>query len=40
MRKEVKTLKPHISINIRNLSQSIEFYRKMLGVEPAKVRTG
>jgi catechol 2,3-dioxygenase-like lactoylglutathione lyase family enzyme len=39
MRKEVKTLKPHISINIRNLSQSVEFYRKMLGVEPAKVRT-
>jgi catechol 2,3-dioxygenase-like lactoylglutathione lyase family enzyme len=40
MRKEVKTLKPHISINIRNLSQSIEFYRKMLGIEPSKVRTG
>ena len=40
MRKEVKTLKPHISINIRNLTESVEFYRKMLGVEPAKVRTG
>ncbi len=40
MRKEVKTLKPHISINIRNLTESVEFYRKMLGVEPSKVRTG
>jgi catechol 2,3-dioxygenase-like lactoylglutathione lyase family enzyme len=40
MRKEVKTLKPHISINIRNLAESIEFYRRMLGIEPTKVRTG
>jgi hypothetical protein len=23
-----------------NVSQSIEFYRKMLGIKPAKVRTG
>jgi catechol 2,3-dioxygenase-like lactoylglutathione lyase family enzyme len=40
MRKEVRALKPHISINIRNVTDSIEFYRKMLGVEPSKVRTG
>jgi catechol 2,3-dioxygenase-like lactoylglutathione lyase family enzyme len=40
MKKEVKALKPHVSINVRNVTQSIEFYRKMLGVEPAKVRTG
>src|SRR5215475_10421710 len=40
MRKEVKALKPHISINIRNVTESIEFYRKMLGIEPSKVRTG
>ncbi len=40
MIKEIKALKPHISINIRNLTESIEFYRKMLGIEPAKVRTG
>jgi catechol 2,3-dioxygenase-like lactoylglutathione lyase family enzyme len=40
MRKEVKALKPHISINVRNVTESIEFYRKMLGIEPAKVRTG
>jgi catechol 2,3-dioxygenase-like lactoylglutathione lyase family enzyme len=40
MRKEVKALKPHVSINVRNVRESIEFYRKMLGIEPAKVRTG
>ena len=33
-------LKPHISINVRNVEASIAFYRKMLGIEPAKVRTG
>jgi catechol 2,3-dioxygenase-like lactoylglutathione lyase family enzyme len=37
---EVKVLKPHVSINVRNVDASVEFYRKMLGVEPAKVRTG
>jgi catechol 2,3-dioxygenase-like lactoylglutathione lyase family enzyme len=40
MRKEVIALKPHVSINVRNVTESIEFYRKMLGIEPAKVRTG
>jgi catechol 2,3-dioxygenase-like lactoylglutathione lyase family enzyme len=40
MRKEVNALKPHISINVRNVTESVEFYRKMLGIEPAKVRTG
>ncbi len=33
-------LKPHISINVRNVARSVEFYKKMLGIEPAKVRTG
>lgn len=33
-------LKPHISINVRNLDASLDFYRRMLGVEPSKVRTG
>jgi catechol 2,3-dioxygenase-like lactoylglutathione lyase family enzyme len=40
MKKEVKALKPHISVNVRNVAESIEFYRKMLGIEPSKVRTG
>jgi catechol 2,3-dioxygenase-like lactoylglutathione lyase family enzyme len=33
-------LKPHISINVRNVESSIDFYRRMLGIEPSKVRTG
>ena len=33
-------LKPHVSINVRNVQRSIEFYRRMLGIEPSKVRTG
>ena len=37
---EVKALKPHVSINVRNVSESVAFYRKMFGIEPAKVRTG
>jgi len=40
MNREVKTLKAHISINVRNVKESVEFYKKMLGIDPAKVRTG
>ncbi|MBO0723468.1 MAG: VOC family protein [Blastocatellia bacterium] len=36
----MQTIKAHISLNVRNVGQSIEFYRKMLGIEPSKVRTG
>jgi catechol 2,3-dioxygenase-like lactoylglutathione lyase family enzyme len=38
--KTINTLKAHLAINVRNVEQSIEFYKKMLGVEPSKVRTG
>ncbi|MCI0659793.1 MAG: VOC family protein [Acidobacteria bacterium] len=40
MRKEVKAIKAHVSINVRDIEKSIEFYRRMFGIEPAKVRTG
>jgi catechol 2,3-dioxygenase-like lactoylglutathione lyase family enzyme len=41
MRSEtVKALKAHISINVRNIAESVEFYKKMLGLEPSKVRAG
>lgn len=36
----VHALKAHLSLNVRNVEQSIQFYRKMLGIEPSKVRTG
>ena len=40
MTAEVPVLKAHVSINVRNVERSIDFYRKMLGIEPSKVRTG
>ncbi|MGE0127500.1 MAG: ArsI/CadI family heavy metal resistance metalloenzyme [Blastocatellales bacterium] len=36
----VQALKAHISINVSDVKRSIEFYRKMLGIEPLKVRAG
>ena len=38
--KEVRTLKAHLAVNVRDVEQSIEFYKKMFGIEPSKVRTG
>jgi catechol 2,3-dioxygenase-like lactoylglutathione lyase family enzyme len=35
-----QAIKAHISLNVRNIGQSVEFYKKMLGVEPSKARTG
>jgi catechol 2,3-dioxygenase-like lactoylglutathione lyase family enzyme len=37
---EVKVLKAHLALNVRDVERSIEFYKKMLGIEPSKVRTG
>lgn len=36
----VNALKAHLALNVRNVTESIEFYRNMLGIEPSKVRTG
>ena len=36
----INTLKAHLAINVRNVESSIEFYKKMFGIEPSKVRTG
>jgi catechol 2,3-dioxygenase-like lactoylglutathione lyase family enzyme len=38
--KTIDTLKAHLAINVKNVETSIEFYKKMLGIEPSKVRTG
>ncbi len=38
--KTVNTLKAHLALNVRNVETSIKFYKKMLGIEPSKVRTG
>jgi catechol 2,3-dioxygenase-like lactoylglutathione lyase family enzyme len=36
----INTLKAHLAINVKDVTKSIEFYQKMLGIEPSKVRTG
>src|ERR1051325_1505291 len=40
MSNEIRALKAHLALNVRNVDESIGFYRKMLGIEPSKVRTG
>src|SRR5829696_8403162 len=37
--KQVQALKAHLALNVHNVERSIEFYRKLLGIEPCKVRT-
>ena len=39
MSSEVQALKAHLALNVHNVERSIEFYQKMLGIEPSKVRT-
>ena len=36
----INTLKAHLALNVTDVESSIEFYKKMLGIEPTKVRTG
>lgn len=40
MPETVKALKAHVALNVRDVVASTEFYTKMLGVEPCKVRDG
>lgn len=36
----VQALKAHLALNVKNVERSMEFYRRMLGIEPSKVRKG
>jgi len=36
----VQTIKAHVSLNVRDIGRSVEFYKKLLGIDPSKVRTG
>jgi catechol 2,3-dioxygenase-like lactoylglutathione lyase family enzyme len=35
-----RVLKAHVSLLVKNVEESAEFYRKMLGLDPVKVRPG
>ena len=37
---QIRALKAHLALNVRNVEQSITFYRRILGIEPSKVRPG
>ena len=39
-KRTIETLKAHLAINVKNVETSIDFYKKMFGIEPSKVRTG
>jgi catechol 2,3-dioxygenase-like lactoylglutathione lyase family enzyme len=36
----MKALKAHVAIYVHDVAASIEFYRKLFGIEPCKVRVG
>src|SRR2546422_8592351 len=36
----VNALRAHLALNVRNVLRSTDFYQKMLGIEPSKVRAG
>lgn len=36
----INTLKAHLAINVRNLEKSLEFYRRLFGIQPSKQRKG
>ena len=40
MKNNVTTLKAHISLNVKNIENSISFYKKLFDLEPLKVQKG
>src|SRR5437899_12238600 len=36
----VNALKAHLALNVRNVVKSTDFYQKLLGIGPSKVRSG
>lgn len=36
----ITTLKPHISLNVKNVEESVAFYKKLFGIEPLKFIKG
>jgi catechol-2,3-dioxygenase len=40
LQNQVTALKAHLALNVRNVVNSTDFYQKMLGIGPSKVRPG
>ncbi len=38
--KTINALKAHVSLNVKNVENSVIFYEKMFGIKPLKVRAG
>lgn len=36
----VNALKAHLAINLKDMQRSVNFYRKLFGIEPSKMRQG
>lgn len=36
----ITSFKPHISLNVKNVGNSVDFYKKLFGIEPMKFITG
>jgi len=36
----VSAVKAHLAINVKSVEQSLDFYKKLFGIEPSKVRKG
>lgn len=36
----VSAMKAHLAINVASVEKSVEFYKKLFGIEPSKVRNG
>ncbi|MBK8303055.1 MAG: VOC family protein [Chloracidobacterium sp.] len=40
MENQINTLKAHLALNVKDVTRSIDFYQRMLGIDPSKVRSG
>ncbi len=40
MKNNITALKAHISLSVKDTKKSVEFYRKLFGIEPLKIRDG
>jgi catechol 2,3-dioxygenase-like lactoylglutathione lyase family enzyme len=38
--KTITSLKPHISLNVKNVNESVDFYKRLFGIEPMKFIKG